>query len=876
MTENKTVSSSSTRGDQTNIGLTCQEVKALREKAWSRTNEGNATSQSLVLYGASKENSEGFHESKMTNTEGVNKGIYFSYPCRRHSCAVVNIPAPCVNKMISHIQDVESKIQEHLKRFETSFEEWSRTSSTKDLKEDWSVATPVKEVKPGEKRDEKCPELKQEMATLLSEAIHLVKSLETDRADAEEALKRQRSRKNMINMKIDSWSVWKLQELPLAVQKEHEAYLSDVIELQWHLEDKANQLQHFEKQKTELEEANAKIQADIDYMNEHGPLLDSKQNQELQDLKNHYKKKMKVMDLHRKVNEELEEALEGCENARLKAQQIKEEMDKDIYQDEKTIEAYKREIYQLNSLFDHYSSSVINVNTNIEEKEEEVTEAIRETKSSKNELHSLSKTLEDLRRVYDQLTWKQKSHENQYLEAVNNFYAAKKTWDIELSDVAKDFSAISLACTKLTEDNKKLEIDINKITEKINESIRKKSEYESEIKYLTTMKLKNDKHLKNIYKEAYRVGTLFHITKHKTDEMEDKIAEVRRKFKGREEFLKKLTQGEVAAGMVLQKKLYSIYEVQALERKELLKNRAICAISLAELQEPLLQLEDEAERIRTLYKEHSVMLNNIIDQKDLIRRKVGKVKKKLRKKGKKTLDALIETESKHSAIFKDLEATKSKTIIFYAKINELNKELKAKEEEKKSFDQTLEILKNKFVTMRFKREHAQTVFDHYMQEKKDCEERIFEEDQRFRVLLAVRQKTLRDTQKILADSLEENLHLAQEYQQLQTTFLKEKDNYFNIYDKQLSLDTSIRDKKQLCQLQRRMHRLWQEHFKLVVLFSQMRLANFQTDSQESIQKILAVQALQMSSSCLKDVDTRYLVLLLCKIHFSENNPLMFT
>uniref|UniRef100_A0A2I3T108 Coiled-coil domain containing 178 n=1 Tax=Pan troglodytes TaxID=9598 RepID=A0A2I3T108_PANTR len=803
MTENKTVSSSSTRDDQTNIGLTCQEVKALREKAWSRTNEGNATSQSLVLYGASKENSEGFHESKMTNTEEVNKGIYFSYPCRRHSCAVVNIPAPCVNKMISHIQDVESKIQEHLKRFETSFEEWSRTSSTKDLKEDWSVTTPVKEVKPGENRDEKCPELKQEMETLLSEAIHLIKSLETDRADAEEALKQQRSRKNMINMKIDSWSVWKLQELPLAVQKEHEASLSDVIELQWHLEDKANQLQHFEKQKTELEEANAKIQADIDYMNEHGPLLDSKQNQELQDLKNHYKKKMEVMDLHRKVNEELEEALEACENARLKAQQIKEEIDKDIYQDEKTIEAYKREIHQLNSLFDHYSSSVINVNTNIEEKEEEVTEAIRETKSSKNELHSLSKTLEDLKRVYDQLTWKQKSHENQYLEAVNNFYAAKKTWDIELSDVAKDFSAISLACTKLTEDNKKVEIDINKITEKTNESIRKKSKYESEIKYLTIMKLKNDKHLKNIYKEAYRIGTLFHLTKHKTDEMEDKIAEVRRKFKGREEFLKKLTQGEVAAGMVLQKKLYSIYEVQALERKELIKNRAICAMSLAELQKPLLQLEDEAERIRTLNKEHSV--------------------------------------SKRSAIFKDLEATKSKTMIFYAKINGLNEELKAKEEEKKSFDQTLEILKNKFITMRFKREHAQTVFDHYMQEKKDCEERIFEEDQRFRVLLAVRQKTLQDTQKIIADSLEENLRLAQEYQQLQTTFLKEKDNYFNIYDKQLSLDTSIRDKKQLCQLQRRMHTLWQEHFKLVVLFSQMRLANFQTDSQESIQKILAVQ-----------------------------------
>ncbi|EFB17570.1 hypothetical protein PANDA_018748, partial [Ailuropoda melanoleuca] len=95
--------------------------------------------------------------------------------------------------------------------------------------------------------------------------------------------------------------------------------------------------------------------------------------------------------------------------------------------------------------------------------------------------------------------------------------------------------------------------------------------------------------------------------------------------------------------------------------------------------------------------------------------------------------------------------------------------------------------------------------------------------------------------KIQDDSLEENLRLAQEYQKLQNTFLMEKDNYFNLYDRQLSLDASIRDKKQLCQLQRRIHKVWQKHFKLVVLYSQMRLAKFQTDSQESIQKILAVQ-----------------------------------
>lgn len=47
------------------------------------------------------------------------------------------------------------------------------------------------------------------------------------------------------------------------------------------------------------------------------------------------------------------------------------------------------------------------------------------------------------------------------------------------------------------------------------------------------------------------------------------------------------------------------------------------------------------------------------------------------------------------------------------------------------------------------------------------------------------------------DSLKENLRLAQEYQELQTTFLTVKDSYFNLYDRQLSLNAAIRDKKQV-------------------------------------------------------------------------------
>ncbi|KAM7125747.1 coiled-coil domain-containing protein 178 [Molossus nigricans] len=820
MPENKTVSCTSTGGDQ--------------------TKKDNAASQALVPFVAPKEAVEIFQENKLTNTEGVNKGIYFSYPCRRHSCSLVNVPAPCVNKIISHIENVESKIQEHLKQFETSFEEWSRASA-KHLEVDWSLAAPVKEVKPKEERDEKCPELKQKMETLLAEAIFLIKSLETDRAEAEEALKKQQSRRERINNTIDAWSIWRLEEIPLAVQKEHEVFLRDIVDLRWHLEDKMCQLQYLEEQKARLEEANAKLQADIDYMIACSPQLNSKLNHELKALKEYDKKNNEAMELYKHVHEELKEAIANCENAKLKAKHIREEMEKAIKNSESNVEAYKKQVEKLNVLCGHFSTLIQDINISIEKTIEAGKQIKMETRTTKDELSDLSKTLHDLKSIYDQLTWKKKSYENEYLERLKNFYDAKRSRDIELSNITKDFSDLSITYSQLVEENKRMEVDSEIIADSINKSVKAKSELETEIQSLMQIKSKNETYLKTLYKDAYHVGAVFHITRFKTEELEGQIAEVRRKFKGREDFLKRLTRGTVANGMMTQRRLYSIHEVLVFEKEEFMKKKALYLLTLAELEEPLLQMEEESERLKNLHTEQSELLNNIIEKRKHIKTHVEKTKEKLQKKEKKTQEALTESEKKHSVIFSEVERTKSKTVVYQEKINKLDKDLEEKEKEKRNIDQILETLREQLATIRSKKEHAQAIYDHLISEKKACEVRISEEEQRYRILVTKRQNTLADIKKLQDDSLEENLLLAQEYQKLQMIFLTEKDNYFKLYARQLSLDSSVRDKKQLCQLQRRIHKVWQKYLKLVVLYSQMKLAKFQTDSQESIQKILAVQ-----------------------------------
>lgn len=836
------------RKSTTTAGKTCLEIKSLREKARALTIAENVRLQEPAGFGVSKK-AEHLYESKTTNTDEVNTGIYFSYPTRRHSCALVNTPTPCVNKMIAHIEDVESKIQEHLKQFEASFEEW--TSTTKDVKEDSGVTAPEKDVRPEKARDKKCPELKKKMEALLSEAIHLIKSLETDRAEAEQALKQQKSRKKKISMKIDCWSIWKLQELPTAVQREHEHFSKDIAELNSHIEDTAQMLEHLEKQKEMLEQANAKIQKDIDYMTHHAPLLESKRKQEVEALRDRYHKKFEAMELFRDVHEKLKESIEQCEGAKSKFKQMKEEDEKDILQEETNIETYKKELDKLSNLQAHYSTSIESVNIHIEEDEETMTEMLRETESTTNEVSNLLKTVDDLKRLFDQYSWKQKNFEQQYMESLNNYYSAKKAWDIELSDISKDYTDVSTKYLALFEENKRLQAEIDSLTEEITGSIRKKMEHESEIQSLLELKTKNNNYIRQLYKQTYQIGAVFHLAKHKTDDVENKIADVRRKFKGREEFLKKLTRAEMTIGMEMQKRLFSIEEMQFLEMQELIRRKTLYSTALTEVELPLRQIEADAERIRILHRQHSAMLHELRGKKELIRRKVEETKKKLQRKSKKSRKKLTQTEGKRSLIHQEIELTKHKTVVFNAKSKELGKEIKAMKLEKVNYDDRLEKLNEEFFKLRFDREHAQGVYDHLMQEKQHCEERIFEEERRFQKLVDMRKSTLADIRKLQEESLAENLRLAKEYQSVQAIFLKEKEAFFNGYDRLLSLNFSVCDKKKLCQLQEKLDNQWQEYFRLVILFNQNRLAKFQGESQDSIQKILAVQ--EESSSLMQHI-----------------------
>ncbi|KFZ63637.1 Coiled-coil domain-containing protein 178, partial [Antrostomus carolinensis] len=206
---------------------------------------------------------------------------------KQRSCASVNTPLPCINKAIHHIQELELKMEKYFQQYDYVLKEekipWiTKQVSAKSIEDTWLSLSAKLDFKEADVscEDGKTLTLKQETEALLLEVTELIKRLEADREEAEKALELEKQRRKKLAMKIDSMSLWKLQQLPAAVQKEYEMCIQDTLELQWHFDCKSRKLQQVQSQILKTQAANREIQEDIDFMKKHSPLLEEKLNLE--------------------------------------------------------------------------------------------------------------------------------------------------------------------------------------------------------------------------------------------------------------------------------------------------------------------------------------------------------------------------------------------------------------------------------------------------------------------------------------------------------------------------------------------------------------------------------------------------------------------
>ncbi|XP_039380753.1 coiled-coil domain-containing protein 178 isoform X5 [Mauremys reevesii] len=698
-------------------------------------------------------------------SHGKNKEMLLGYPTRRRSCALVNTPSPCVNKAIHHIQELEVKIESSFQQHDCILEK--------------------------EKIPCRTLTLKQETEAVLSEVIELIKRLEAEGKEAEEALKREKQRKKKLVMKIDCMSIWRLQQFPIAVQKEHEICTQDISELQWHFDCANRQLQQVKAQVLKIETVNGRIQEDIDFMKKYSPLLEEKLNLEGDAMKDVLLAHGKASKLYYDVYRELLRIQQILKQVTEEAEKERKSMSEKIKYAEIVLKQYQNDLKHSEFLWTELCIKLKETEEKIIKEERHLEELVKQKEEIQEDTKSWNNNVQDL----NNKTLAQENENKSLLDACSEVIKVmedlKTSWGSEQFTLKQMLLNTLQAVDELERENKELERENEEYVQKSRESSRRKITYQSELQIICKNTRKIEEQIRKVNKELYNIEMTYGEGKIKVEELEEKIIREKIRYKNLEENIKKLIRDERGTWQLTQARIKAMYGELEQKKKDSAKIKEETIKRIADIEGPVAELEAQFIENKNIHKENIEKLYNLNQRMQKLDEQKKQAEQQLEHKKSTVKNQLTDIQEKYSDVTSRLDETTHIIENFQNRIHELNELAETKQRQIETTEKSLIELRENFSAVSCKQEKNQMLIDYLQNELGKYEKRIQHEEKTYGELLWTRQKNL--------------------------------------------------EEMKLSVLQSRMHRALVEYFKQRGLYSQAGLAKFQAASHENAQKILAVQ-----------------------------------
>ncbi|XP_066480519.1 coiled-coil domain-containing protein 178 [Tiliqua scincoides] len=773
----------------------------------------------------------------------MNEKMLFGAPAKQRSCAAVNTPSSCVNKAVHHIQDLEVKMEESFQQYNRLYKLEKILHTASDIKseeaEDSWLSSELKAEQSLYCKD--IQPLKWKTVAVLGEVIELVTRLEDERKAAEEALEVEICRRKKLYQNADYLSLWRLQQLPIAVQKEWEDGSQDITEFQCLFKNQTLQLQDAVNQLTRIDIANADIQNNIDFMKKYSPLLGEKMTYEgdaMAEVREIYRKTKSVYDI---VHCQLEQT-------RAAHQQILEEQEQERITMANAIRAAEILLNRLMNELREAENICNDICNKVKEKEAAILQ-------NRKLLEQLIK--KDTQIKADIITWHDKikrlsakiaeqENENrelrkEYSKSVEEMRSRKSSRNSDLQDLNDRLSNCLQKISEIEDENKYLREENKGFLHKFRESSRRKVAYQAEIRVLQKNIRRLEEHLKKVNKDLYSAELAYEEARSKLEDLEQSIVKEKMRFKNLEDNVKKQIRDEVTAWKLTQKRLRALNAELEEKKREYEKMEAKILKKLRKLEQQVTEQQTALERNKEILKESIKRIAFLNKKIQDLNEKEARIKQELDARKKYLQDLVADIKVKYADISSQLDEVNEKIEKCQKEITNLNAQCEEKQKLLDITERILAELREKYARIKIKEQNAQILVDFLHDRLNYAEKKVKTDSRIFEGLLWNRQKDLKDKKITFIIDLEENLRLAQEYQMLQICFLNDKNKLMDILDYKIRTEEALRDQKQLSRLQSKMHRVLLECFKLRGLHSQAGLAKFQAASHEDVQKILAVQ-----------------------------------
>ncbi|CAJ1072422.1 coiled-coil domain-containing protein 178 [Xyrichtys novacula] len=761
---------------------------------------------------------------------------------RRRTCVLLNSPSPYVNTVIYHIQEFKMTVENWFRqagkyhphpldqdkhcygktlRFQSRDSDSDSVTSTELFVEGIAISA-----------RERCPlsPLLKNINDVLGEVVYLIERLEADRQYAEEALHKEKRRKHILEDEVDSISLWKQQEHSFAVQKEHEACIRDITELQWQLKVEREKLVQAQEKLSHTEVLNQRLHEDISFAKKQGPIV--KQNMELQRgiINEINTAQAEADEVYSKTQSELMQVKEELKKLELEVNNEKKSMDHVLLSMKNQLTNKGEELNSLMVLEKSLHTEIEDAETAVIQTEEKcaaITQSIPETtelmKTGKDQIVELKYHIEEEVR-------KNKKLKEKLISLQEHIEKARLSGEAEVSCIEEQLRSKCNAFTALCEENLGFEQDIEDYKRKLSESEKTVRQMSEEKKQMLQKIIDNDRQWEKAKEEVTDVVAQHSVTRTKLEEQEQRTFMEEQRARKEIENLKKDLTGQTTALELLKahcedlnEELYRHQRCSALTNQKLQKEFDEASSATKTLETKVEKIRLLTEKFERTESEQKISLINLDQEKKL------------------KCDRLRAAEDLHAATVKRYENILDRI----SGLTEKSKEYQVASDEMEKIAEiipgNIEDLKSVFDVVEFKNKSAALIMSTLQSDINNCQQRTQRSMQTHTAHLTARKQEMEDTKDTLKIALQENEQLASKYEKLKRILTEAKQESVSVLGEKNHTHDAFHCCTQLSLLQKRMHKALVKYFKQRSLYSQAELDRCQALSQETDQKIKTAQ-----------------------------------
>lgn len=800
---------------------------------------------------------------------------------RRKSCELVLTTSPCVKKAVSHLELIQNIIEEWFRereeetkssaslhevasrkqlRFARSSEEGSKflhsAKSRSSLTSVPSSAGSLAIRGTGATKDEDyggldVPFLGAE--EVVDEVITLLARLENDRQEVINKLEQEKEKVIRLNGKIDRLCLKRLVEMPAVVQKEHEACIMDLNELQWHVAYATRNDKRMKDRCNIAEVLNSRLIEDIAFVKKHIPLVEEKLELELEAMariKNAQTETVTELDTTTQRQEKTaSKSNEAMQKADTERSHIKRELD--TVKDELT--TISEELSEAKMTHNAYTHQINDTKQQLKDNEQELTVLEVRYENAKVAEEMQARKVSELQSKISEAEFERERLENENAKLLQEMNSKKNSNNLKIAELENKVKQHDSKLRTVLLKNQEAEMEVHDYQDKIKDCERQKVADEKNVARIHKERMKLNQQMTVTMEEYHKVQHINTSVREQLQNEQEKAFKSEESLKITVETLRRQVKDEVHTRTVLTARITSDSTELTRAKGETSQRREKARKVATEVDNLVDDVLVKVKKLRKTKKEND-------EKKESLTAQLEKTKKQHEESHKTFTSKIGGIEPHHDHLKKEVLALDKRLDHMSWKTDLMNKQMDDWDREQTTmdrlvsntqkaiadFNERLEEVNIQLKTSQKLDEDLKLDYDNLMA-------RIHANDNNHRDFMEERRRFLEDSEVDRLRRLEHNKQLASKYRQMQNEFIVMKDQLLNTYEERVKLEEAIKDCKQLQALQQRMHGAMLEYFKYRELYNKSELRRMQSESK--INGICVADLQNQMEVALKNITT---------------------